>query len=341
MSLLRRIDKGSGNSGGDSGSGGRGTEPTGGAPGGETEESKLAAMRQRRQALAEQQRPGAPGKGNNYLDLKTRVQNKLVSELDHQAMDVSRKNEVRAHIEELFNAILADESIVISRAERLSLFESIVAEILGFGPLEILLGDDSITEIMVNGPKNIFIEQKGNITRANVAFENDEHVLRIIDRIVAPLGRRIDESSPLVDARLPDGSRVNAVIRPISLVGPTITIRKFSKKPLTIDDLIRFGSMTKEIADFLRACIIARLNTIVAGGTGSGKTTLLNVLSGFIPNDERIVTVENAAELQLRQEHVVTLETRPSNLEGKGQITIQDLVVNCLRMRPDRIVVGE
>jgi len=256
-------------------------------------------------------------------------------------MDVTRKNEVRAHIEELFNAILADESIVISRAERLSLFESIVAEILGFGPLEILLADDTITEIMVNGPKNVFIEQKGQITRANVAFENDEHVLRIIDRIVAPLGRRIDESSPLVDARLPDGSRVNAVIRPIALVGPTITIRKFSKKPLVIDDLIRFGSMTKEIADFLRACIIARLNTIVAGGTGSGKTTLLNVLSGFIPNDERIITVENAAELQLRQEHVVTLETRPPNLEGKGQITIQDLVVNCLRMRPDRIVVGE
>jgi pilus assembly protein CpaF len=339
MSLLRRIDKGSGNTGGDSG-GGHGSEPTGGA-GGETEESKLAAMRQRRQALAEQQRPGAAGKGNNYLDLKTRVQNKLLSELDHQSMDVSRKNEVRTHIEELFNAILADESIVISRAERLSLFEAIVAEILGFGPLETLLADDSITEIMVNGPKNVFIEQKGNITRANIAFENDEHVLRILDRIVAPLGRRIDESSPLVDARLPDGSRVNAVIRPISLVGPTITIRKFSKKPLTIDDLIRFGSMTKEIADFLRACIISRLNTVVAGGTGSGKTTLLNVLSGFIPNDERIVTVENAAELQLRQEHVVTLETRPSNLEGKGQITIQDLVVNCLRMRPDRIVVGE
>lgn len=341
MSLLRRIDKSGGNSGGDSGGrgGSDGTGNLGG--GGESEESKLAAMRQRRQALAEQQRPGAGGKSNNYLDLKTRVQNKLLSELDHQAMDVSRKNEVRTHIEELFNAILADESIVISRAERLSLFESIVAEILGFGPLEILLADDTITEIMVNGPKNIFIEQKGNITRANVAFENDEHVLRILDRIVAPLGRRIDESSPLVDARLPDGSRVNAVIRPISLVGPTITIRKFSKKPLTIDDLIRFGSMTKEIADFLRACIIARLNTIVAGGTGSGKTTLLNVLSGFIPNDERIITVENAAELQLRQEHVVTLETRPPNIEGKGQISIQDLVVNCLRMRPDRIVVGE
>jgi pilus assembly protein CpaF len=194
---------------------------------------------------------------------------------------------------------------------------------------------------MVNGPKNIFIEQKGNLSRANVTFENDEHVLRILDRIVAPLGRRIDESSPLVDARLPDGSRVNAVIRPVALCGPTITIRKFSKKPLTVDDLIRFGSMSPEIRDFLRACIIGRLNMIVSGGTGSGKTTLLNVLSSFIPNDERIVTVENAAELQLRQEHVVTLESRPPNIEGKGQITIQDLVVNCLRMRPDRIVVGE
>lgn len=339
MSLLRRIDK-SGGSGSGGDSGGQGTEPVGGA-GGESEESKLSAMRQRRQALAEQQRPGTPGKGNNYLDLKSRVQNKLLSELDHQSMDVTRKNEVRTHIEELFNAILADESIVISRAERLNLFESIVAEILGFGPLEILLADDSITEIMVNGPKNIFIEQKGNITRANIAFENDEHVLRILDRIVAPLGRRVDESSPMVDARLPDGSRVNAVIRPIALCGPTITIRKFSKKPFTVDDLIRFGTMTKEIADFLRACIISRLNSIVAGGTGSGKTTLLNVLSSFIPNNERIVTVENAAELQLRQEHVVTLETRPANLEGKGAISIQDLVVNCLRMRPDRIVVGE
>lgn len=340
MSLLRRIDKSGGGSGSGGDSGGRGTEPLGG-DGGESEESKLAAMRQRRQALAEQQRPGAGGKGNNYLDLKSRVQNKLLSELDHQSMDVTRKNEVRTHIEELFNAILADESIVISRAERLNLFESIVAEILGFGPLETLLADDSITEIMVNGPKNIFIEQKGNISRANIAFENDEHVLRILDRIVAPLGRRVDESSPMVDARLPDGSRVNAVIRPIALCGPTITIRKFSKKPFTVDDLIRFGTMTKEIADFLRACIISRLNSIVAGGTGSGKTTLLNVLSSFIPNNERIVTVENAAELQLRQEHVVTLESRPPNLEGKGEITIQDLVVNCLRMRPDRIVVGE
>jgi pilus assembly protein CpaF len=335
MSLLRRIERGSG-SGGDPGSSGRPPETPGPAP--ESEESKLAAARLRRQSIGD---PVRAGKSNNYMDLKARVQNKLLSELDQHAMDVTRKQEVREHIEELFNAILADESMVLARSERQNLFEAIVAEILGFGPLEPLLADESITEIMVNGPKNIFIEQKGNITRANATFESDEHVMRIIDRIVAPLGRRIDESSPLVDARLPDGSRVNAVIRPISLVGPTITIRKFFKKPLMVDDLVRLGSMTKEMAEFLRACIVSRLNIIVSGGTGSGKTTLLNVLSSFIPNNERIVTIENAAELQLRQEHVVTLESRPPNIEGKGAITIQDLVVNALRMRPDRIVVGE
>jgi pilus assembly protein CpaF len=344
MSLLKRISGSGGPPQGGDGGGNRNQPPGAGAPppGPEdgNDESKLAAMRQRRAAIADQQQRGGM-KNNSYLDLKTRVQNKLLSELDHQAMDVSRKNEVRGHIEELFNAILADESMVLSRGERHNLFEAIVAEILGFGPLEILLADETITEIMVNGPRNIFIEQKGMITRAPITFENDEHVMRILDRIVAPLGRRVDESSPLVDARLPDGSRVNAVIRPIALCGPTITIRKFSKKPLTVEDLIRFGSMSKEISEFLRACIIARLNIVVAGGTGSGKTTLLNVLSSFIPNNERIVTVENAAELQLRQEHVVTLESRPPNIEGKGAITIQDLVVNCLRMRPDRIVVGE
>lgn len=334
MSLLRRIEnRGSGSSGGN--------EPgnTAGAGGDDSEESKLAAMRQRRQVVGEA-RP-ANRSDNSYMDLKARVQNKLLSELDSTAMDVKQRDKVRTHIEELFNSILADESLVLSRAERQRLFEAIVADILGFGPLEILLADDSITEIMVNGPKNVFIEQKGNLTRAPITFDDEEHVLRIIDRIVAPLGRRIDESSPIVDARLPDGSRVNAIIRPLALCGPTITIRKFSKKPLTVEDLIRFGSMTKEIAEFMRACIIGRLNGVVSGGTGSGKTTLLNVLSSFIPDDERIVTVENAAELQLRQEHVVTLESRPSNIEGKGAVSIQDLVINCLRMRPDRIVVGE
>lgn len=323
-------------------SGGTGsTPPSGGESGpvppeGGAEGSRLAAMRSQ-QALAGRA-PSRPDSG--YADLKTRVQSRLLQELD-QAMDLNRKNEVRAHIEELFNAIIAEESIAIARAERERLFNQVVAEILGFGPLEPLLADETVTEIMVNGPKNIFVERKGNITRANVAFDDDDHVIRVLERIVAPLGRRIDESSPLVDARLPDGSRVNAVIRPIAIDGPTITIRKFFKKPLTVEDLIRFGSLTKEIAEFLRACIIARLNMIVSGGTGSGKTTLLNILSSFIPNDERIVTIENAAELQLRQEHVVRLESRPPNIEGRGQISIQDLVVNSLRMRPDRIVVGE
>ena len=212
---------------------------------------------------------------------------------------------------------------------------------LGLGRCSRLLEDESVTEVMVNGPKNIYVERKGKLTRVPIAFESDEHVMRIIDRIVAPLGRRIDESSPTVDARLPDGSRVNAVIPPISLVGPTLTIRLFSKTPFTVQELIKFGSITPEAVQFLKACVEARLNVVVSGGTGSGKTTLLNVLSGFIPGDERIVTIENAAELQLRQEHVVTLESRPPNIEGRGEVTIQNLVVNSLRMRPDRIVVGE
>ncbi|MFQ5408401.1 MAG: CpaF family protein, partial [Anaerolineales bacterium] len=272
--------------------------------------------------------------------MKSRVQNKLLQELD-PSMDVSRTAEVRQTIEELFEAILAEEGIVLARSERRRLFDQIVAEILGLGPLEPLLADDAITEIMVNGAKNIFIERRGKIERVPVTFETDDHLMRIIDRIVAPLGRRIDESSPYVDARLQDGSRVNAVIPPISLVGPVLTIRKFSKSPITVDMLVKFGSLTQEAVEFLKAAVVARANIVISGGTGSGKTTLLNALSSFIPPDDRILTVENAAELQLQQEHVVTLESRPPNIEGKGEVTIQDLVVNSLRMRPDRIVVGE
>ena len=322
MSLLRRIERG-----------GQNQQDSG--------ESKLDQVRRRTQVpqTAPAQAAAARTDGSNYQDLKVRVQNKLLAELD-TSVD-PRSPEVRSTIEELFTTILSEESIVLGRAERQRLFEAIVAEILGFGPLEPLLADDTITEIMVNGPKNVYIERAGNIFRSNVTFEDEDHVLRVLDRIVAPLGRRIDESSPTVDARLPDGSRVNAVIRPIALCGPTITIRKFSRRPFTVEDLIRFGTITPEIAEFLRACVIARLNIIVSGGTGSGKTTFLNVLSGFIPNDERIVTIENAAELQLRQEHVVSLESRPANIEGRGEISIRDLVVNSLRMRPDRIVVGE
>src|SRR5438034_1344700 len=194
---------------------------------------------------------------------------------------------------------------------------------------------------MVNGPKSVYIERAGKIEHTDVVFQDDEHVMRIIDRIIAPLGRRCDESQPMADARLPDGSRVNAIIPPIALTGPVLTIRKFSKKPLTTDDLIRFGSITAEAVEFLRACVFARLNCVVSGGTGSGKTTLLNVLSGFIPDDERVVTIEDAAELQLKQEHVVRLETRPPNIEGRGAVRQRQLVINSLRMRPDRIIVGE
>lgn len=284
--------------------------------------------------------PGVQANQDTYQDLKNRVQTKLLSTLD-PSMDISKSGDVRRTIQELFEQILNEENIVLSRPERARMFEQIAAEILGFGPLQPLLDDDSVTEIMVNGAKNIYVERKGKIFRVPLTFENNDHVMRIIERIVAPLGRRIDESSPYVDARLPDGSRVNAVIPPISLVGPVLTIRKFSKSPITVDQLVSFGSLTPEAVQFLEACVKARINVVISGGTGSGKTTLLNVLSSFIPSDERIVTIENAAELQLRQEHVVTLESRPPNIEGRGEVTIRALVINALRMRPDRIIVGE
>ncbi|NLE44406.1 MAG: CpaF family protein [Chloroflexi bacterium] len=285
-------------------------------------------------------RPAIPPSRDAYMDLKTRIQNKLIADLD-PTMDVTKTDEVRRTIEEMFNNILTEEQNVLSRAERKRLFQQIVAEILGLGPLEPFMADPTISEVMVNGAKNIYVERQGKIERTNATFESDEHLMRIIERIVAPLGRRIDESSPYVDARLQDGSRVNAIIPPISLVGPTLTIRKFFRIPLTVEKLVEFGTVTPEAMEFLKACVMARLNIVVSGGTGTGKTTFLNVLSGYIPGDERIVTIENAAELQLRQEHVVTLESRPPNIEGRGEVSIRDLVVNSLRMRPDRIVVGE
>ncbi|MBX6771576.1 MAG: CpaF family protein [Chloroflexi bacterium] len=256
-------------------------------------------------------------------------------------MDLSDTAQVRRTIEELFNAILDQENVVLVRGDRQRLFEQIAADILGYGPIEPLLADETVSEIMVNGPKQVYIERGGRIEKTPIVFQDDQHVMRIIDRIISPLGRRCDESQPMVDARLPDGSRVNAIIPPLCLNGPTITIRKFARRPLMVDDLIRLGTLTQETADFLQACVRARLNIIVSGGTGSGKTTLLNVLSSFIPPEERIITIEDAAELQLRQEHVITLEARPANIEGKGRVTIRDLVVNALRMRPDRIVIGE
>lgn len=289
-------------------------------------------------------RPGAPSpssqRGDSFTELKSRVQNRLIAELDPR-MDLSNADEVRRTVEETFSSVLESESIVLTRVERARLFEAISAEILGFGPIEPLLNDDSVSEVMVNGPRQVYVERNGRLEMTDVTFQDDDHVMRVIDRIVSPLGRRIDESSPMVDARLPDGSRINAVIPPISLVGPVLTIRKFAKDPLTTDDLIRFGTMTSEMVMFLDACVRGRLNIVVSGGTGSGKTTTLNLLSSFIPDDERIVTIENAAELQLRQDHVVTLESRPSNIEGRGEVSIRDLVINSLRMRPERVVVGE
>jgi pilus assembly protein CpaF len=326
MSLLKRIEQGQGNLSEQS----TDTPPTSGG-----DVSRLSSL-QARGASA----PSTTSQAGTYFDLKTRVQNRLLAELD-PSLDITKTDDVRKTIQSLFEQILGEENIVLSRPERARLFEQISAEILGLGPLQPLLDDESVTEIMVNGAKNIYIERKGKIYRVPVTFESNDHVMRIIDRIVAPLGRRIDESSPYVDARLADGSRVNAVIPPISLVGPTLTIRKFSKVPITLEQLVQLGTLTPEALQFLKACVESRLNIVISGGTGSGKTTLLNILSGFIPGDERIITIENAAELQLRQEHVVTLESRPPNIEGRGEITIRQLVINSLRMRPDRIIVGE
>ena len=282
----------------------------------------------------------APGREELLRDIKLRLQDEVISAFDSR-LDVSAAVDVRSKIETVVDRIVNVHGFALARSERLRLIEELADEITGLGPLEPLLVDPTITEVMVNGPRQIYIERAGKLELTNVVFQNDDHVMRIIDRITAPIGRRVDESSPRVDARLPDGSRVNAIIPPLSLVGPVITIRKFSATPFTVDDLVRFGTATPDMFDFLRACVEARLNVFVSGGTGSGKTTTLNVLSSFIPNDERIVTIEDAAELQLRQEHVVTLESRPPNIEGKGQIPIRELVRNALRMRPDRIIVGE
>ncbi len=283
---------------------------------------------------------GGPDVRDAYQGLKERIQTRLVAELDED-VDLIERSEVERKILELFDSLLAQENIILSRAERGRMLDQIISEILGFGPLDSLLEDESVSEIMVNGPERIYVERKGKLELSGLTFESNQHELRIIERIVSRIGRRIDEASPMVDARLPDGSRVNAVIPPISLAGPILTIRKFSKKPLSAADLVRFGSLTSESVKFLEICVKGRLNALISGGTGSGKTTLLNVMSSFVPEDERIVTIENVAELQLQQDHVVTLESRERNIEGRGEINIRDLVVNALRMRPDRIIVGE
>jgi pilus assembly protein CpaF len=274
-----------------------------------------------------------------FVKLKSKVHARLVEEM--QDDDAAEREDIVAKITELTSEILAATNTPMPRTERARLIESLINDVLGLGPLEQLLSDPEITEIMINGPRHIYVEQKGKLTLSNVAFETNAQLLQVIDRVVSSIGRRVDESSPMVDARLKDGSRVNVIIPPLALTGPTMTIRKFAAEKLTIDDLIRYDSITREMAEFMRASVRSRLNVLVSGGTGSGKTTTLNIMSGFIPADERIITIEDAAELQLHQEHVVTLETRPANVEGRGRVSIRDLVVNCLRMRPDRIVVGE
>lgn len=272
--------------------------------------------------------------------IRERVHRRLLSELS-PTIRTDNADEVRRALERIYGEILAEEDVPLSRSERADLFESIVAMVLGLGPLEPLLRDDSITEIMVNGPSQVYVERAGKLEETEVRFRDTEELVRIIDRIVSPLGRRIDESSPMVDARLQDGSRVNVIIPPLSLVGPCMSIRKFARSALSMDDLVRLDACTDDMGKFLKACVEARLNIVVSGGTSSGKTTMLNILSSFLGNNERIVTIEDAAELQLQQRHVVRLEARPANVEGKGQVSIRQLVINALRMRPDRIVVGE
>src|SRR5438094_3659017 len=273
-------------------------------------------------------------------DVRIKLQTRIINNLDPR-LDLADAKAVRSSIEEMFNKFIDEEGVVVTRVERQKMLESILDEILGFGPIEPLLKDDTITEVMVNGPFRCYVERKGKLQLSDVTFQADEHVMRVIERIIAPIGRRVDESKPFEDARLPDGSRVNIIIPPLALNGPVVTIRKFPKYRIQVADYVKFGTATNEMMEFLRACVEARLNMFISGGTGSGKTTLLNILSGFIPEDERIITIEDAAELRLVQDHVVRLESRAANIEGKGQVSIMDLVKNSLRMRPERIVVGE
>src|SRR3954453_19087767 len=275
-------------------------------------------------------------------ELRQNIHHHLIDELGPILYDKRlSEDDLRRRVHEQLQAALAQERAPLSAADKAQLIQDVSDDILGYGPIDRLLNDDDVSEVMVNGPEIVFVERKGKIEKAEASFVDETHLRRIIDKIVGQVGRRIDESTPMVDARLPAGSRVNAVIPPLAIGGPFLTIRKFSKDPWQIDDLIRFGTLNGASARFLQALVVGRLNIIVSGGTGTGKTTTLNVLSSFIPGDERIVTVEDAKELQLHQEHVLAMEARPPNIEGRGQITIRDLVKNCLRMRPDRIVVGE
>lgn len=284
--------------------------------------------------------------GDQYRTLKLEIHHRIVTEMNvEQQQLLTRGGQDRNTVEQVIssycNRVIDENPFVVPRGDRQAIINDVIDEILGLGPIEPLLKDDTVTEVMINGPKNIFVEQKGKLHHTGVQFYDTAHLMNIIERIITPLGRRVDEASPLVDARLADGSRVNIIIPPLSLIGPCVTIRKFSKDIISAEKLMEFGTMDQDMVNFLQACIRARLNIIVSGGTGSGKTTTLNVLSSFIPSGERIVTIEDAAELRLEQDHVVTLEARPANIEGRGAVSIRDLVRNALRMRPDRILIGE
>ena len=276
-----------------------------------------------------------------YQDLKERVHQRVIELLDLPAVSVMNQETLTPQLAKVIEQTLQQESVPLNLRERAQLTQDILHEVLGLGPLEPLLSDPTVADILVNTYKQVFVERYGRLELTPIRFRDDTHLRKIIDKIVARVGRRIDESSPMVDARLVDGSRVNAIIPPLALDGPSLSIRKFSKDPLQLDNLIEKKSLTPEMGEFLQGIVRARLNVLISGGTGCGKTTILNVLSGFIPSHERIITIEDAAELQLRQEHVVRLETRPSNIEGRGEVTQRDLVRNALRMRPDRIIVGE
>ena len=285
--------------------------------------------------------PDAARTVDPYAELKTRVHHACIAKLGPELFSARTNEDLSERVLRAVTEQLALDQTPLTREERRQVVREITDDILGYGPLEPLLRDDSVTEVMVNGPDRIYVERAGKIERTKSSFVDDAHLLRIIDKIVSQVGRRVDESSPMVDARLPDGSRVNAIIPPLSLRGPVLTIRKFSRDPYTMDDLINFGSVSAKAAHFLAACVQGKLNVLISGGTGTGKTTTLNALSAFVPGDERIVTIEDAAELQLQQDHVLTLESRPANIEGQGEVKIRELVRNALRMRPDRIIVGE
>ena len=289
--------------------------------------------------------PGRESAGDRpadpYAELKTRVHHACIAKLGPELFGARTSEDLSERVLRAVTEQLALDRTPLTRDERRQIVREISDDILGYGPLEPFLRDDSVTEVMVNGPDRIYVERSGKLEETKSTFVDDAHLLRIIDKIVSQVGRRVDESSPMVDARLPDGSRVNAIIPPLSLRGPVLTIRKFSRDPYTMDDLINFGSVTAKAAHFLAACVQGKLNVLISGGTGTGKTTTLNALSAFVPNDERIVTIEDAAELQLQQEHVLPLESRPANIEGQGEVRIRELVRNALRMRPDRIIVGE